>query len=77
MDKTVGVDRGATAMDECVDTVVSPMNEYSNSRENQANDTVVYSDVIGELLTLLDDLMPGNTDVESLPADVLKRHRST
>ena len=49
MDKTVGVDRGATAMDECVDTGVSPVNEYSNSRENQANYTVVYSDVIGEL----------------------------
>ena len=49
MDKTVSVDRGATAMDECVDTGVSLVNEYSNSRENQANDTVVYSDVIGEL----------------------------
>ena len=36
-------------MDECVDTGVSPVNECGNSRENQADDTVVHSDVNDEL----------------------------
>ena len=36
-------------MDECVDTGVSPVNESGNSRENQADDTAVHFDVIGEL----------------------------
>ena len=36
-------------MDECVDTGVSPVKGYGNSRENQADDTIVHSDVIGEL----------------------------
>ena len=36
-------------MDECVDTSVSPVNECCNSRENQADDTAVHFDMIGEL----------------------------
>ena len=52
-------------MGECVDTGVSTVNEWGNSRENHADDTVVNSDLIGELQTLQDDLMPGKADVES------------
>ena len=37
-------------MDECVDTGVSPVNGCGgNNRENQADDTIVHSDVICEL----------------------------
>ena len=39
-------------MDECVDTGANPVNGCGNSRENQADDTVVHSDLIGELQTL-------------------------
>ena len=47
-DKTVSVDQGAAAT-ESVDTGVSLVNECGNSSENQADDTVVHSDVIGDL----------------------------
>ena len=40
---------GATAMDECVDTGASPVNEHGNTSENQADTIVVHSDLIGEL----------------------------
>ena len=36
-------------MDESVDNGASPVNECGNSKENQADDTVVHSDVIGDL----------------------------
>ena len=36
-------------MNESVDTGASPVNECSNSSENQADDTIVHSDVIGDL----------------------------
>ena len=36
-------------MDESVDTGASPVNERGNRRDNQADDTVVHSDVIGDM----------------------------
>ena len=36
-------------MEECVDIGDSLVNEYHNSRENQADATVFHSGVIGEL----------------------------
>ena len=44
----IGVDQGDTAMDECVDTGASPVNECGNSMANQT-DIATYSDLIGEL----------------------------
>ena len=48
-DETFGVVQDATAMDECVDTGASAVNEFGNTSENQADTIVVHSDLIGEL----------------------------
>ena len=48
-DETLGVVQDATAMDECVDTGTSAVNERGNTSENQADTIVVHSDFIGEL----------------------------
>ena len=48
-DETLGVVQDATALDECVDTGASAVNERGNTSENQADTIVVHSDLIGEL----------------------------
>ena len=52
MTRLFGVDQGALLWMNVRDIGAIPVNDFGNSRKNQADDTVVHSDYIGGLYTL-------------------------